>query len=120
MIGAILSWITGGGLKSITQSLTHAYEMKLRATTDKQKLEADMVIQQLLARQAVLLAEQGRWYTAWIRPMLALPVVILVWKLLVYDTVLKLGVTPDPGAVVTGIVWTVIGAYFLTRPFERK
>jgi hypothetical protein len=120
MLATILSFLTSGGLKAITQSLTEAYELRLRAQTDKEKLEADMVIRQLEARQAVLLAEQGRWYTAWIRPMLALPVVILVWKLLVYDTALGLGVTPDPGVFVTGIVWTIIGAYFLTRPFERK
>ena len=35
-----------------------------------------------------------------------------VVKIVVYDTVLQLGVTPNPGSQVTGIVMLVIGFYF--------
>ena len=43
----------------------------------------------------MLIAEQGRWYTAIIRPLLALPVIIYLWKVIVWDNVLGLGST-DP------------------------
>jgi hypothetical protein len=39
---------------------------------------------------ALIIAEQGRWYTAIIQPLLALPVVIFMWKVIVWDKVLAL------------------------------
>ena len=42
---------------------------------------------------AIIIAEQGRWYTAIIRPLLALPVIIYLWKVIVWDKVLGLGST---------------------------
>lgn len=116
----ILQLLGGGFLSDITKEIGQAYELKLKAETDKDKLEADQRLAYLEGRRAVLMEEQKRWYTAWIRPMIALPVVIYIWKLIVWDTVLKLGVTPYPGDFVNWVVLTVIGAYFLTRPFERR
>src|SRR5262249_54290719 len=43
------------------------------------------------AADAFILAEQGRWYTALIHPLLALPVIIYLWKVIVWDKVLGLG-----------------------------
>ena len=117
---SLFSWLTSGVVGSITSSLNEAYQAKLTAQTSEKKLEADILISKLEAQRSVLVAEQKRWITAWIRPMLALPVVIYTWKILVWDTVLQLGVTPNPGEIVNWIVVTTIGAYFLTRPFERK
>ncbi len=93
--------------------------MRLQAQTDVQKLEADMLIEQLQGRREILLAEQGSRLTSWIRPALAFPVVVLMFKLIIYDTVLALGVTPDPGTLITWYVMTVTGAYMLTRPLEK-
>ena len=116
----ILSFLGGGVLSDITSKLKDAYELKLNAETSEKKLEAEQYIAHLQAQQAVLLAEQSRAITSWIRPAIALPVVIYLWKIIVFDTVLALGVTPDPGQFVNWVVVTVIGAYMLTRPFERR
>lgn len=116
----ILKWVTGGGLSSITSQLGDAYEAKLKADTNTKKLEAEITISRLEAQQSVLIAEQGRWLTAWIRPAMAAPVVLYIWKIIVWDTILGWGVTQNPGDIVGWIVVTIIGAYFLTRPFERK
>jgi hypothetical protein len=68
---------------------------------------------------AVILAEQGRWYTAIIRPLLAAPVIIYFWKVIVWDKVLGLGIT-DP---ITGMTadWTgmIITAYVGGRSIEK-
>ena len=65
------------------------------------------------------MAEQGRWYTAIIRPLLAFPIIIYFWKVLVVDKVLGLGST-DP---ITGMVadWTgmIITAYVGGRSIEK-
>ena len=65
------------------------------------------------------MAEQGRWYTAIIRPLLAAPVIIYFWKVIVWDKVLGLGST-DP---ITGMIadWTgmIITAYVGGRSIEK-
>lgn len=107
-------------LKVVGEQLTRAYELKLYAQNDKARLEAEQAISHLEARRDVLLAEQGSWMTRWIRPALAAPVVIYVWKVIVYDTVLQLGVTEYPGEFVNWFVITVTGAYFIMRPIEKR
>lgn len=124
MINLFLSRILGifGGnfVGGLGEQLKEAYKLKLEAQTNEAKLEADQYIAHLQAQQSILLAEQGRWLTAWIRPMLAFPVVVYIWKLIIWDTILQWGVTQNPGEFVNWVVVTVIGAYMLTRPFERR
>lgn len=119
MFGTILSWFASGGITAIGKQLNDAYQAKLTAQNDSERIEADKRIATLEAQQAVLIAEQGNWMTRWIRPALAAPTVIFVWKILVWDTVLGWGITGDPGELVKWIVTVTIGAYFLTRPFEK-
>lgn len=116
----ILKLLGSSFLRDITEKISDAYEAKLKADTDEAKLEAEKTITMLEARRDVLIAEQRRKLTSWIRPAIAFPVVVYVNKIILWDTVLKLGVTPNPGEFVNWIVVTVIGAYMLTRPFERK
>lgn len=116
-----MSWLLGliNPLKAIGEQLNRAYELKLIAGNDRERIEAEKVISQLEARRDVMISEQGSWLTAWIRPALAAPVVILVWKLIVWDTVLGRGSTPHPGDFIMWYTMTVTGAYFLTRPIEK-
>lgn len=118
MLGAILSWLTGGGIKAIGAELRGAYEAKLKATNDHEKLEAEQNIARLEAQQSILLAEQGRWLTAWVRPAIALPFVIYLWKLILYDKVLAWGATDNLSPELWNMMTVIIGAYFLTRPLE--
>lgn len=118
MIGAILSWLGSGGIKAIGGELRQAYEAKLKAQTDAEKLAAEETIARLEAQQSILLAEQGRWLTAWVRPMIALPFVIYLWKLIIYDKVLAWGATDNLSPELWQMMTVVVGAYFLTRPIE--
>ena len=111
----VLGWLTGGGIAAIGKQLNEAYATRMRAQTDSEKLEADQNIAQLQARQSILLAEQGSWRTSWIRPMLALPIVIYINKLIIWDKVLEWGTTPDLSPDLWKFLWIVVGAYFLTR-----
>lgn len=117
---AILTWLTGKGVGLIADQFQDAYKAYLNAENDAAKLEAEKQLAWLEAQKEVIISEQRNRLTRWIRPLLALPVVLYVWKLIVWDTILQLGVTPNPGEFVNYIVLTVIGAYFLTRPFERR
>lgn len=120
MLGLIFNFLGSGVLQDLSGKLKEAYAMRLNAETSEKKLAMDGYIAHLQAQQSVLIAEQQRLWTAWVRPAIAAPVVAYIWKLIVWDTILGWGVTPDPGSFVNWVVVTVIGAYMLTRPFERR
>jgi hypothetical protein len=72
-----------------------------------------------MARTVSHRAEQGRWYTAIIRPLLAAPVVIYLWKVIVWDIVLGLGTTdPIGGDVAEWAAW-IVTAYVGGRSLEK-
>ncbi len=116
MIG-LLKWLNP--LKAIGEQLNKAYETKLLAMNDRERIDAEKQISQLESQRDVLIAEQGSASTRWIRPALAAPVVIFWWKLIVWDTVLGLGTTPDPGEYVMWLAISIPNVYFLMRPLER-
>lgn len=120
MLGTILSWLTGGGIAAIGRELNRAYEMKLNAKNATERVEADKQIALLQAQQQVLIAEQGSWMTRWIRPAFALPFVIYDFKVVVWDMCFGWGTTPMLSAPFWQLQMIVFGAYFLTRPFERR
>ena len=119
MFGLVLKWLTGGGIAAIGEQLNKAYQAKLTAQNDQDRIKADMDIAQLTARQAVLISEQGSWKTSWIRPAFASLFFIYDAKIVVWDKVLKLGVTDDLSPQFWQLQMIIFGAYFLTRPFEK-
>lgn len=119
MIGAILSWLAGSGISAIGRQLNEAYQARLAARNNKQRIAADMEIARLEARRDVLVAEQRSWTTRWIRPAFAIPFVIYDFKILVWDKVLGLGTTDNLSPEFWQLQMLVFGSYFLTRPFEK-
>lgn len=110
----------------VVNGLIDAYKAKLDAFNAHDRIAADLAAKEIEAEiearkqaSAIIIAEQGRWYTAIIRPLLALPIIIYFWKVIVWDKVLGLGTT-DP---ITGMVadWTglIITAYVGGRSIEK-
>lgn len=106
--------------------LINAYKPKLEAANTKDRIAADLAAKEIEAEiqarkqaSSIIITEQGRWYTAIIRPMLAAPVIIYFWKVIVWDKVLGRGST-DP---ITGMIadWTglIITAYVGGRSIEK-
>lgn len=120
MIRRVLGWLTGGGISAIGEQLNQAYANKLKAKNDHERIEAEKEIHQLSARQAVLVAEQNGGLTSWIRPLFALPFIIYNFKIVVWDKVLGLGTTDALSPEYWQLQMIVFGAYFLTRPLEKK
>ncbi|WP_306257757.1 hypothetical protein [Pararhizobium sp. IMCC21322] len=119
MIAQITGWVAGGALDRIGRHLKDAYLAKKQAESDEQKLEADLRIRQLEAQQKLLIAEQGRALTRWIRPAIAFPFVAYLWKVVLWDKVFGWGSTDPLSSELGEIMMVMIGAYFLMRPFER-
>lgn len=84
VIGAILGPIVNG--------LLTAQKQKLDAVGSHEAVAADLAKKafELDSREAqvnaeTVRAEQGNWITRSVRPLLAMPVIIIMWKLIVYD-----------------------------------
>ncbi|CAA2140426.1 hypothetical protein [Hyphomicrobium sp. ghe19] len=108
----LFSLLTGGLLNSFIAPLERAYQAKLAAMTNKDKLAADQAVkfyegQIALATTA---AQYDKWWST--RELIGKCALLYVAKIVVWDTVLGWGITPDPGPQVSGIVMMVIGFYF--------
>ncbi|MCL4713189.1 MAG: hypothetical protein KJZ73_18270 [Pseudorhodoplanes sp.] len=122
----VARWLAGKLGGQIVGGLVDAYKAKLDAANTQDRIAADLAAKEIEAEiearkqaSAIIIAEQGRWYTAIIRPLLALPVIIYFWKVIVWDKVLGLGSTdPLTGDVSTWAGYVII-AYFGGRSIEK-
>ena len=64
----------------VVTGLINAYKAKLDAANTQDRIAADLAAKEIEAEiearkqaSAIIIAEQGRWYTAIIRPLLAVP-----------------------------------------------
>ena len=106
-------------LTAITKQIGET-KVKLAAEANTERaIASEERLALLQARQAILLAEQGHWITRMIRPLFALPFVIYLWKLVVWDKVLALGTTDALGADLTQIMLLIIAAYFVDTAVQR-
>ncbi|MFD2646373.1 hypothetical protein ACFSX5_01035 [Devosia albogilva] len=64
MLRAILDWLGGGVLKQFTGPLLEAYQAKLRAQNDTEKLDAELTIQRIETARDIAVVEAGRAWSA--------------------------------------------------------
>jgi hypothetical protein len=109
---ALLAPLLGTALSTLTGSLNQAYKDRLNAKNDAERIEADKQIAffQGQINLATAAAQNDKWWST--RELIGKCALIYVFKIVVFDTVLGLGTTPDPGPQVTGIVMLVLGFYF--------
>ena len=113
----MLKWPASFLTAPIVGGVIDAYKARLSADNSHDRAAADLAAKAIAAEiearksaDALIMAEQGRWYTAIIRPLLALPVIIFMWKVIVWDKVFGLGTTD----ALTGDVATWSGAIVTT------
>lgn len=110
----------------VVNGLISAYKTKLDAANTRDHMAADLAAKEIEAEiaaraqaSAVVIAEQGRWYTACIRPLFAMPFVIFAWKVVVWDKVLGLGSTDALAGDISTWAGYVVIAYFGGRSIEK-
>ena len=113
MFAGLVAWIMRGGLSGIAEQLQVAHRNKLQAETDEQKLAAEITIKQLEARQNALIHGKGAWISKAVQAAWAFPFIIFNFKVIVWDKVLKLGVTDPLGQFEQNIGMIIVGFYFL-------
>lgn len=112
VLGALGSFFTSS-LSAVSNDLKEAYQSKLNAANDSERIAADERISLLEARKDTILAAQSDPVERWVRVLFALPFVIYTWKLVVYDKVLAWGATDALSAELSHLMWVVIGGYFV-------
>jgi hypothetical protein len=126
MFATVLGWLGNllGG--PFAKAAVDAYRAKLSAENTSEKIAADLAARELGVEQRerelatqVLIAEQGRWYTALPRPLFAGAFIIYVWKVVVWDRVLGLGTTDALTGDVAQWAMIVLTAYFGGRSLEK-
>ena len=126
MFATVLGWLGNllGG--PFAKAAVDAYRAKLTAENTSEKTAADLAARELAVEQReaevatqVVIAEQGRWYTALPRPLFAFAFVIYVWKVVVWDKVLGLGSTSALSGDVAQWAMIVLTAYFGGRSLEK-
>lgn len=122
MLGWLASLIGG----PIINGFIEGYKTKLGAANTNDRIAADLAAKDIEAEiavrqqaSAIIIAEQGRWYTAIIRPLLTLPIIIYFWKVIVWDKVLGLGVTDPLTGMVSDWAGTIVTAYVGGRTVEK-
>lgn len=123
MIWKWLADLIGG---PIVQGLVNGYKAKLEAGNTSERIAADLAARELAVEQRerelasqIVIAEQGRWYTALPRPLFAGAFVIYIWKVVVWDKVLGLGVTDGLSPELSQWAMLILTAYFGGRTLEK-
>ena len=126
MLATVLGWLGNllGG--PFAKAAVDAYRAKLSSDNTSEKIAAGLAARELdveerereLATQ-VLIAEEGRWYTALPRPLFAAAFIIYTWKVVVWDKVLGLGSTPALTGDIAQWAMIVLTAYFGGRSIEK-
>jgi hypothetical protein len=122
----MLKWLASFLTAPIVGGFIDAYQARLDAENSHDRMAADLAAEAIAAEiearksaDALILAEQGRWYTAIIRPLLALPIIIYLWKVIVWDKVLAWGstdaITGDVAVWAGAIVTTYVGGRSLEK-----
>lgn len=113
MIGWIANIIGSGVIGQIGKELNRAYQAKLDAKNQTERIDADKEIASLEVRKAVLVAEARTSWNIIFRGFLALPFALFVWKVIVWDKLLKLGVTDPLDDNMWKLLGIVYGFYFV-------
>jgi hypothetical protein len=126
MFATILAWLGNliGG--PFAKAAVDAYRAKLTSENTSEKIAADLAAREFSVEQRerelstqIVIAEQGRWYTALPRPVFALAFIIYIWKVVVWDKVFGLGTTDPLSGDVAQWAMIVLTAYFGGRSLEK-
>lgn len=115
----ILLSLVSGPLSQISRDLKEAYQSKLNAQNDSERIAVDERISILEARKTSILAAQSDPVERWVRVGLAFPFVIYINKLVLWDKVLSLGVTDSLSPELSHIMMIVLGGYFIDTMVKR-
>jgi len=115
----LLLGLVTGPLSSISKDLKEAYQSKLNAANDAERIAADERIALLEARKTSILAAQSDPIERWVRIGFTLPFIAYINKLVLWDKVFSLGTTDPLSPQLSNILMIVLGGYFIDTTVRR-
>lgn len=109
----LLASFFSGPLKEISNDLRQAYQSRLAAQNDAERIAADERISLLESRAGIIRAAQSDRIERYVRISFAFPFIVYVNKLVLWDKVLAWGSTDPLSTDLTQLLWIIIGGYFL-------
>lgn len=99
-------------LNAITDAIVRWQTVKETAKNDKDRIEAEVRIKELETRRDLQVAASinDKWWSP--RTLLGWMAVGFFFKIIIWDTVLGLGVTAYPGQLVMNFATVVVAFYF--------
>jgi hypothetical protein len=113
----MLAWLNP--LNAVVTGISNAYVARQNATTDKERIAADVTIKTLEAKRDVMVAEGGGRINAIMRAGFALPFLVYNAKLVLWDKVLSLGATDPLSEELFQVEVACISFYFLHEIVAR-
>jgi hypothetical protein len=120
---SFLASLLGG---PIVNGLIGAYKARLDATNTTEHIAADLAAKEIEAEiearkqaSAIIIAEQGRWWTAAPRALVQWSFALFVAKVVVYDKVLALGSTDPLNGDVASWAGMLMAMWFGGRTIEK-
>jgi hypothetical protein len=118
MLKFILSFLSGP-ISDISNDLKEAYQSKLNAQNDSERIAAEERINLLEARKNIILAAQSDPWERFIRIGFAIPCVLYFNKLILWDKFFGFGATDDLSQNLWNIFFIVLGGYFVDTIVRR-
>lgn len=122
ILGFVLKLLSGGLVDKV---LGHM-EAKANTETERERIRTQATIEAIRSEtsrqaetRAIVIAEQGRWWTALPRPLFSGIFIIYLGKVVVWDKVLDLGSTDALSPELWNVCMTIVGAYFIGRSAEK-
>jgi hypothetical protein len=111
---SLLRNIFGGGLLGeITRELAGLYRKRLDARSAEEQRKHDRRIMELESHRKVLLADTRQGIATFVRAFLIAPFGLYLWKVVVWDKLLKWGITDPLSPWLQALAGGMIGFYFI-------
>lgn len=118
LISVLLKFL-GVGLPAIINEIQKERTKQLDAKTEQEKIASEERIQVLEAKKNVILASYNDRFNNIVRFIWAVPFIVYVWKLIIWDKVLGWGATDSLSPTLEYILWTILGGYFLLAGIDK-
>lgn len=122
-----VNWLTSGVLDRALQ--VYAQGQSVTGEVDKEAIRASK--DTAIAQIELLKLEQGNWLTRSIRPLVTIPFILYLWKLVLWDKIIGsfarwagwdsgLFSTDPLSPMLETTMAAVLGTYFVMRSFEKR
>lgn len=100
-------------IKNISRDIADTKIKLAQEQNNEKRIEMEQTVKILELKQETILKAQADPQEKWIRIGFAFPFIVYIWKLVIFDKVLSLGVTDPLSSQLSEIMFLVLGAYFL-------